>query len=80
VLSCPAHARHFGDFENPDSAVSKLVAERSGFGMMPELGYNPVNRYLPPRKPAPVAVDYGNASGGSLMDLAKSVANRIIKR
>jgi hypothetical protein len=29
--------------------VSKLVAERGGVGLMPELGYKPVNRYLPPR-------------------------------
>jgi hypothetical protein len=25
------------------------VAERGGYGLMPELGYKPVNRYLPPR-------------------------------
>jgi hypothetical protein len=29
--------------------VSKLVAERGGQALMPELGYAPVNRYLPPR-------------------------------
>jgi len=29
--------------------VSKLVAERGGVALMPELGYQPVNRYLPPR-------------------------------
>jgi hypothetical protein len=32
-----------------DSAVSKLVAERGGVALLPELGYAPVNRYLPPR-------------------------------
>jgi sulfite dehydrogenase (quinone) subunit SoeB len=49
VLTCPTHARHFGDFEDPDSNVSKLVRERGGVQSLPELGYNPVNRYLPPR-------------------------------
>lgn len=50
VLACPAHARLFGDFDDPQSVVSKAVAERGGAGMLPELGYKPVNAYLPPRK------------------------------
>jgi Fe-S-cluster-containing dehydrogenase component len=49
VQACPTRARHFGDLGDPDSAVSKLVAERGGVALMPELGYAPVNRYLPPR-------------------------------
>ena len=56
VLACPTHARHFGDFDDPDSKVSRLTAERGGFGLLDELGYKPVNRYLPPREP-PVAAD-----------------------
>ena len=43
-------ARHFGDLGDPNSDVSKLVAERGGYELMPEMGYQPVNRYLPPRK------------------------------
>lgn len=54
VTTCPAHARHYGDLGDPDSAVSRLVAERGGVDLMPELGYRPVNKYLPPR-PRPVA-------------------------
>jgi Fe-S-cluster-containing dehydrogenase component len=50
VIACPTKARHFGDLGDPDSKVSKLVAERGGYGLMPELGYAPVNRYLPPRQ------------------------------
>ena len=50
VSTCPASARHFGDLGDPDSAVSRLVAERGGYELMPELGYKPVNRYLPPRE------------------------------
>jgi len=49
VSTCPAGARHFGDLGDPESAVSRLVAERGGVALMPELGYEPVNRYLPPR-------------------------------
>jgi Fe-S-cluster-containing dehydrogenase component len=70
VATCPAHARHFGDLGDPDSDVSKLVAERGGFDLMPEMGYKPVNKYLPPRPrprrdaPAPATdPDTGAASG-----------------
>ncbi|QYK41253.1 MAG: 4Fe-4S dicluster domain-containing protein [Paracoccaceae bacterium] len=49
VRTCPTGARHFGDLADPGSAVSRLVAERGGFGLMPDLGTRPVNRYLPPR-------------------------------
>jgi Fe-S-cluster-containing dehydrogenase component len=49
VSTCPVSARHFGDLGDPESKVSKLVAERGGYELMPELGYAPVNRYLPPR-------------------------------
>ena len=49
VKACPTRARHFGDLGDENSNVSKLVAERGGYALMPELGYQPVNRYLPPR-------------------------------
>ena len=49
VRTCPAGARHFGDFADPDSNVSKLSAERGGMDLMPEQGTKPVNKYLPPR-------------------------------
>jgi sulfite dehydrogenase (quinone) subunit SoeB len=49
VMACPTRARHFGDLGDVDSAVSKLVAERGGYDLMPEMGYKPVNKYLPPR-------------------------------
>ncbi|SLN76252.1 4Fe-4S dicluster domain-containing protein [Oceanibacterium hippocampi] len=49
VSTCPVGARHFGDLGDPDSAVSALVEDRKGYGLMPEAGYGPVNRYLPPR-------------------------------
>ena len=49
VQACPTKARHFGDLGDPDSKMSQLVAERGGVALMPELGYAPVNRYLPQR-------------------------------
>ncbi len=52
VRACPTGARHFGDLGDPASAVSKLVSEREGYDLMPELGYRPVNKYLPPRQRA----------------------------
>jgi Fe-S-cluster-containing dehydrogenase component len=50
VSTCPSRARHFGDLGDPGSDVSKLVAARGGYDLMPELGYRPVNKYLPPRR------------------------------
>ena len=50
VAACPTSARHFGDLADPESAVSQLVEERGGVALMPDLGYRPVNRYLPPRE------------------------------
>jgi len=49
VSTCPASARHFGDLGDPDSEVSRLVAARGGYDLMPEMGCKPVNKYLPPR-------------------------------
>ena len=49
VQACPTRARHFGDLGDPESDISRLVAERGGRDLMPELGYKPVNKYLPPR-------------------------------
>ena len=65
VAACPTSARHFGDFADPDSAVSRLTAERGGVDLMPGLGYRPVNKYLPPRRPAKAAAapDQGGGSG-----------------
>jgi sulfite dehydrogenase (quinone) subunit SoeB len=50
VMVCPTKARFFGDLSDPNSPVSELVAARAGKDLMPELGYRPVNKYLPPRR------------------------------
>jgi Fe-S-cluster-containing dehydrogenase component len=57
VAVCPVGARHFGDLGDPSSDVSRLVVARGGRDLMPELGYRPTNKYLPPRlHAAPTAV------------------------
>ena len=50
VRTCPAGARHFGDFNDPKSHVNQLVSERGGIDLMPEQKTKPVNKYLPPRQ------------------------------
>ncbi len=82
VLTCPTHARFFGDFDDPDSEVSKMARQRGGAQLMPELGYNPVNKYLPPRevKPTPQypkATSRNNGNKG-LVGKVKDWVNRAI--
>ncbi len=50
VLTCPASARHFGDFNDPNSEVSKMTAARGGYDLLPEMALRPTNKYLPPRR------------------------------
>jgi Fe-S-cluster-containing dehydrogenase component len=49
VRACPTGARHFGDLADPASPVSQLVMARGGYDLMPDMGYRPTNKYLPPR-------------------------------
>ncbi|MBS0456420.1 MAG: 4Fe-4S dicluster domain-containing protein [Proteobacteria bacterium] len=69
VQACPTRARHFGDLGDPDSSVSKLVAERGGRDLLPELGYKPTNKYLPPRP---------RRAGGAVASDASSPANAVL--
>jgi Fe-S-cluster-containing dehydrogenase component len=75
VRACPTGARHFGDLGDPSSAVSQLVAARQGFDLMPEMGYQPVNKYLPPRPrrdqnaaAVPQAAEHPAGHSGSLVE------------
>jgi Fe-S-cluster-containing dehydrogenase component len=78
VLACPTRARLFGDFDDPESEVSRLAAARGGFGLLPELGYAPVNRYLPPRQPQPVL---GEDDARELLERGlASLASPVIRR
>ena len=72
VMVCPTNARFFGDLGDPDSAVSQLVEARGGFDLMPELGYRPVNKYLPLRRakeapPAPAAAPPADERGNAVL-------------
>jgi sulfite dehydrogenase (quinone) subunit SoeB len=49
VKACPTGARHFGDLGDDTSTVSKLVKDRGGYDLLPDMGFKPVNKYLPPR-------------------------------
>ena len=78
VKACPTGARAFGDLGDSQSAVSQLVAERGGVELMPEFGYKPVNRYLPPRPRR----DKPGKAGAFLTDVradAKSVTERLFQ-
>ena len=61
VTTCPTGARHFGDLGDPASAVSRLVEERGGYDLMPELECAPTNKYLPPRRQRDAAQAAGRA-------------------
>lgn len=43
---CPARVRYFGDFDDPDSEVSKLIREREYMQLLPDSGTSPSVYYL----------------------------------
>jgi len=87
VRACPTGARHFGDLGDPASAVSQLVKEREGFDLLPDMGFKPTNKYLPPRprrdqaaaSPQPAAETPAEHSG-SLADRFFAWADRTLSR
>ncbi len=77
VLACPTHARHFGDYDNPQSKVSQLAASRGRQSMLDDLGYNPTNAYLSPRMPAHIEPTLPVRAG--LSAKAREFVNRLIQ-
>ena len=86
VSTCPASARHFGDLGDPNSDVSQLVAERGGYDLMPEMGMQPVNKYLPPRAstrhdldtpaPAPETIPASTDTGSDFLNWVDRMLSR----
>jgi len=50
VASCVAKARFFGDLTDQESEVSRLIKERNGFVLNPEMKTDPSCYYLPRRE------------------------------
>ncbi len=50
VVACPVGARVFGDLDDPESQVSKLLAEYPSYRLREDLGTNPRVYYLPARE------------------------------
>ena len=47
AANCMTKARTFGDLEDPNSEASRLIRDRGGYQLYPELGTNPSVYYLP---------------------------------
>jgi Fe-S-cluster-containing dehydrogenase component len=47
VNACPTGARLFGDLNDPESVVSKLLAENPSYRLRENLGTGPRVYYLP---------------------------------
>lgn len=50
VVACPTGARIFGDLNDPNSAVSRALAENPSYRLREDLGTEPRVHYLPRRK------------------------------
>jgi len=55
VDNCPVEALYFGDLNNPESQVSRLVAEKHSFRLLEELGTRPRVYYVGGTPPAEAA-------------------------
>ena len=78
VRTCPANARHFGDYADPNSNVSVMSRDRGAVPLFDEQGTKPVNRYLPPRPKADIQTDGDIDILAPLLDSAKSPSKGLL--
>ncbi len=50
VRGCPGNARTFGDLNDPDSEIAKIIRGRDVFKLMADLGTEPKVFYIPPAR------------------------------
>ena len=50
VVCCEGQAMHFGDLEEPDSEVARLIRDRKAFQLKSQLGTGPSVYYCPPKE------------------------------
>ena len=51
VICCEGQAIHYGDLNDPESNVSKLLQTGDGYTLKPDAGTMPSVYYLPPKEP-----------------------------
>jgi len=51
AICCEGEAIYFGDLADPASEVSKLVASRNAYVLLPDSGTGPAVHYCPPMEP-----------------------------
>lgn len=54
VICCEVDALFFGDLNDPESKVSKLIAQKNGYVLKPEAGNDPTVHYIPVVHHSPV--------------------------
>jgi len=64
VSSCPAHARVFGDINDPNSEISQLMSKNGHHSLLEDLGTKPSVFYSAPRRK--LKVSYNEDGGGYL--------------
>jgi phenylacetyl-CoA:acceptor oxidoreductase 27-kDa subunit len=80
VNTCQARALTFGDLDDPNSEVSKLIREKSGFQLHKEYGTDPSVYYIePPLVGAPSNKAPAGSTTGAHMQHLSTVDERVVK-